>query len=320
MPERDAAVRGVAGEVGVVVDLVPGDVERHRRRDPGEPVDLRRVGDLLVRIARDALLGEDLEPGPRVAEGPRGQLDPLRRRAATTAARWSRLPPSPVGRCRVRVRLDRMACGAGSIRPAAAGGAGGGDAADAADGSAPSDRCRVAATGAASLPQVSIDFNCLLDIAFGSAYCAPETNRNPARRAGRRRRSGRDRPSRRPRRRLRPRAAGAHRPDRRRARARPGDATSPPSSACRPSRSARTSLSSRPSGALVRTHGGAIAPTAAARSSRSTSASGSSRTRRRASGRPPRRWSTTARASSWTRAPPPCPSPATSGRGAAGAS
>ena len=67
----------MAGQVGVVVDPVPRDVEGDGRRDAGEAMDLRRVGDLLVRVARHALLGEDLEARPGVAEGPRRQLDPL---------------------------------------------------------------------------------------------------------------------------------------------------------------------------------------------------------------------------------------------------
>ena len=77
-PERHATRLRVAGEVGVVVDLVPRDVERDRRGDAGEAMDLGGVGDLLVRVARHALLGEHLEARPGVAERPRRQLDPLR--------------------------------------------------------------------------------------------------------------------------------------------------------------------------------------------------------------------------------------------------
>ena len=76
-PEADAGVRCVTGQVGVIVDPVPRDVERDARRDAGEPVDLGGVGDLLVGSPRHALLGEHLETGPGVAEGPRRQLDPL---------------------------------------------------------------------------------------------------------------------------------------------------------------------------------------------------------------------------------------------------
>ena len=68
--EGDPDVRGVPGEVGVVVHPVPRDVQRDRRRDAGEAMDLGGVGDLLVRVARHALLGEDLEPGPGIAERP----------------------------------------------------------------------------------------------------------------------------------------------------------------------------------------------------------------------------------------------------------
>jgi hypothetical protein len=69
-PQRDAQLPGVGRERGVVVHLVPGDVEGDRRRDAGVGIDLRRVGDLLVRVARHARLREHLEPGPGVPEGP----------------------------------------------------------------------------------------------------------------------------------------------------------------------------------------------------------------------------------------------------------
>ena len=77
MPRLTPEVGGVAREVGVVVDPVPRDVQRDGRRDAREPMDLCGVGDLLVRVARHALLGEDLEAGPGVAERPRRQLDAL---------------------------------------------------------------------------------------------------------------------------------------------------------------------------------------------------------------------------------------------------
>ena len=76
--EANATLRGVARQGAVIVDLVPWDVERDRRRDAGVPMDLGRVGHLLVGIARHALLREHLEPRPRVAERPGGQLDPVR--------------------------------------------------------------------------------------------------------------------------------------------------------------------------------------------------------------------------------------------------
>ena len=67
----------VGGESAVVVDLVPGNVQRDARCETGQRVDLGRVGDLLERVARHARLGEHLEPGPGVAERPRRQLDLL---------------------------------------------------------------------------------------------------------------------------------------------------------------------------------------------------------------------------------------------------
>ena len=43
----------------------------------GQPVHLGGVGELLERVARHPGLGEHLEPGARVAERPRRQLDRL---------------------------------------------------------------------------------------------------------------------------------------------------------------------------------------------------------------------------------------------------
>jgi hypothetical protein len=76
--QDDASLGSVRGEVGVVVDGVPWDVQRHTRRHAGEAVHGGGVVDLLVRVARHALLGEHLEPGAGVAERPRRRLDPLR--------------------------------------------------------------------------------------------------------------------------------------------------------------------------------------------------------------------------------------------------
>lgn len=75
--QRDALRRGEVAQSGVVVDPVPRNVQRHRRRESGELVDGRRVRDLLLDGARDSRSGEDLEAGAGVAEGPRGQLDRL---------------------------------------------------------------------------------------------------------------------------------------------------------------------------------------------------------------------------------------------------
>jgi len=68
--ERDTLFRGVPRQVRVVVDLVPGNVERNGGRDTREAVDLCRVVDLLVGRPRDAFLTENVEPGSGVAEGP----------------------------------------------------------------------------------------------------------------------------------------------------------------------------------------------------------------------------------------------------------
>ncbi len=75
--EPHPEVVGVAAQLVEVVDAVPRDVQRHRRRPPGERVDLGGVGDLLVGVARHARRGEDLEARPGVAERPRRQLDRL---------------------------------------------------------------------------------------------------------------------------------------------------------------------------------------------------------------------------------------------------
>ncbi len=77
-PDLDPPLPGVRREVAVVGDRVPRDVQRHRRRHPGEAVHDRRVVDLLVGVARHALLREHLEPGARVAVRPRRRLDVLR--------------------------------------------------------------------------------------------------------------------------------------------------------------------------------------------------------------------------------------------------
>jgi hypothetical protein len=73
--DADALARGVRGEGGVVVGLVPGDVHGHARGDSGVRVHLRGVAGLLVGGARHAGLAEHLEPGPAVPERPRWQLD-----------------------------------------------------------------------------------------------------------------------------------------------------------------------------------------------------------------------------------------------------
>ena len=164
----------VAREVGVVVDLVPRDVQRDGRRDAGVAVDLGGVGDLLVGVARDALLGEDLEARAGVAERPRGQLDPLgpERRGDCLVAGHVCLRRRP-GRVDRVVSRGRRIVRAVSGPAGGAGRAGGGGVT-----SAPPDRsatsrgqfgssCRPSCPAPRdSLPQVSIDFNFFLDIAF----------------------------------------------------------------------------------------------------------------------------------------------------------
>lgn len=61
--QRHALLLGVRPERTEVVDEVPGDVQGHRRREPGEAVHRGRVGDLLVDGPRSAGAAEHLEPG-----------------------------------------------------------------------------------------------------------------------------------------------------------------------------------------------------------------------------------------------------------------
>lgn len=72
-----ATLLGVLREGRVVLDLVPGDVQRHGRGHPGELVDLPGVVQLLPGIARNTLLGEHLEARSRVPVRPRRRLDGL---------------------------------------------------------------------------------------------------------------------------------------------------------------------------------------------------------------------------------------------------
>ena len=76
--ELDTGVGGVLPQLAVVVDVIPRDVQRDLWRHARQEIDHRGVGDLLVRIARDAVLREDLEAGAGVAERPRRKLDALR--------------------------------------------------------------------------------------------------------------------------------------------------------------------------------------------------------------------------------------------------
>ena len=86
MPEADPGVGGVAGQVGVVVDLVPRDVEGDARRDAGEPVDLGGVGDLLVRVVRGTpFWAKTLKRVPELPNAHDGSSIRWARSAATTA-------------------------------------------------------------------------------------------------------------------------------------------------------------------------------------------------------------------------------------------
>ena len=76
-PDPDPEVGGVRGELVVVVDEVPRDVQRHPRRHAGVPVHLGGVLELLERVAGHSRLAEDLEAGAGVAERPRRELDGL---------------------------------------------------------------------------------------------------------------------------------------------------------------------------------------------------------------------------------------------------
>ena len=62
-------------ELCEVVDRVPGEVQRDRRRSPGQLVHERRVVYSLEHVSGPVLLGEHGKPGARVAVPPRRSLD-----------------------------------------------------------------------------------------------------------------------------------------------------------------------------------------------------------------------------------------------------
>ena len=76
-PELNAQLGCVAAQPGVVVDLVPGDVEGDRRGQAGVRVDLRRVGDLLLNGAGGSGGAEDLKACSGIAERPGRKLNSL---------------------------------------------------------------------------------------------------------------------------------------------------------------------------------------------------------------------------------------------------
>ena len=108
--EPDALSLRVRRQRRVVVHLVPGDVQRDARSDAGVLVHHRGVGDLLLRRARHTRLAEHLEPGARVPERPRGQLDLLAAQCVLDSVGRHGLSPLSGGRSRAA---------AGTTRPAA---------------------------------------------------------------------------------------------------------------------------------------------------------------------------------------------------------
>jgi hypothetical protein len=75
--ELYTVVLGERSECGVVVHLVPRDVQGDCRGQCGVLVHLGGIRDLLLRRARSTRSSEHLEAGARVAEGPGGQFDGL---------------------------------------------------------------------------------------------------------------------------------------------------------------------------------------------------------------------------------------------------
>src|SRR6186997_3013438 len=75
--ERHTKIICVAAQGGVVLHLVPRDVQGDLWRETGQLFHLGSVGELFLNGPRSARRAEDLEPGAGVAEGPRGQLNGL---------------------------------------------------------------------------------------------------------------------------------------------------------------------------------------------------------------------------------------------------
>jgi hypothetical protein len=70
--ERDAMVLGVSPQVAVTLDLVPRNMQRDRRRQAGVLVHLRRVRDLLERVAGNAGLRNTLKRVPELPNAHEG--------------------------------------------------------------------------------------------------------------------------------------------------------------------------------------------------------------------------------------------------------
>ena len=75
--EHHTKISGVVLQCAIVLDLVPRDMQRDFRREPGQLVHLGSVGEVFLDRPRRARRAEDLEPGAGVAERPGGQLNGL---------------------------------------------------------------------------------------------------------------------------------------------------------------------------------------------------------------------------------------------------
>ena len=95
-------------QVVQVVDPVPREVQRDRPRDPGQPVHLGRVLELLERVSRHAGLREHGEAGPGVAERPRRRLDLL--------GAQRRLDPGDVVTTRLELCDEQVVCSSHPVR------------------------------------------------------------------------------------------------------------------------------------------------------------------------------------------------------------
>jgi hypothetical protein len=95
--DADALPFGERAQLPVVVDGVPGDVQRDAGAAPGEPVDERGIGDPLADLAGSSRPRVHVEPRPRVAVPPGRRLDleapePPDDRALVHRSRASHIP------------------------------------------------------------------------------------------------------------------------------------------------------------------------------------------------------------------------------------
>src|SRR4029453_2951172 len=68
--ERHTKIIGVVTQRAIVLDLVPGDVQRDLRREPGQLIYLGSVCELFLDSPRRARRAEHLKPRAGVAECP----------------------------------------------------------------------------------------------------------------------------------------------------------------------------------------------------------------------------------------------------------